>query len=458
MDDDPGRIRDWSSLPADILSVLLQRLDNTDTDCRRLRAVCTSWRSSLTPPLQLLFPLEVMLPKIEIDSSVLDSVRLSFPNLVIPESVGDLKKLGYMRQTIFYLISLPDQNSSSSSSSSSSSRSSSSTWLTRVEETVHLNPDLCKTWKLQNPMSCVCDFKQLPELKTQVNLFEFRISEVARSYYLPRGRGSFSSIKTAMLLCPNSQHSDADFSYLTLSTRDLSSNQDLMLLMPGAEEWVKIDTDTVNDILAYQQKFYAVDFRGKLIAINPVTSEVKVVIKSQFEQQNCDGLYCYLLESCGKLYLVQKAVHHNFFYNDRFDEYEVDYENGKPLEIKVFTLASSGDIGYYWEPVTSVGDRVFFVMTMSTSLYLRMKLVAIMGIAYFSPKKDSPNLNMIYVPMKQSSSNQSLNIVEELANIVASILWKMVRLSLQMICLLSTPVYFGLFPAGWPITISTRQY
>lgn len=56
---------------------------------------------------------------------------------------------------------------------------------------------------------------------------------------------------------------------------------------------------------------YAVDFKGKLISIDPMTFQVKEIIKSHFKAEKSIGVFNYLVESCGILYLVNKVIHIN---------------------------------------------------------------------------------------------------------------------------------------------------
>ncbi|XP_021750856.1 F-box protein At2g17036-like [Chenopodium quinoa] len=113
-------------------------------------------------------------------------------------------------------------------------------------------------------------------------------------------------------------------------------------------------------------RFYATDpSKGKLLVIDPVTVEVKEIINGHLEEYNSYGLYHYLVESCGRLYLVHKVNDIGYYYDSDIGGYDGDFECGEPLELKVFALGCSislnGEANYFWEQVTGLGDQVFFL-------------------------------------------------------------------------------------------------
>ncbi|KAL2939292.1 F-box protein SKIP23 [Bienertia sinuspersici] len=217
MDNQAENVRDWSSLPSNTLSLVLKRLNDTETDRRRLRSVCTSWRSSLcplNPPLH--FPLELILPS---------------------SSSNCNTETALLQQSVFYLIAPPLQTSINSSC----------VWLTRVKESSS-SFGCPNFWTLQNPISSADVFQPLPELQAEINFLDYRISEVARSYSFYYFSDAPKPVKTVIL--PKSGATADCFSILSLFI-----NGDLRLLKSGAEEWVNISAEgfaSFADIIAFE--------------------------------------------------------------------------------------------------------------------------------------------------------------------------------------------------------------
>ncbi|XP_021750854.1 F-box protein At2g17036-like [Chenopodium quinoa] len=304
MANQPQIVKDWSSLPVDILSLVLRGLNKTETDRRRLRSVCTSWRASLFPPNPPLhFPLE----------------------------------------SVFYLISKPAETETSSTSTD--------VWLTRVDEM----SGPFHTWTLQNPISPAHVFLPMPDFKAEF------------SDDSPRA--------VTIVMLPKSGATAENYSLLALYV-----DGNLGLLKSGAEEWVIIpfESHRFSDVIAYKGEFYAIDYKGKLISIDPRTFEVKTIARPHLEEVESEGfMICsYLVESCGKLCLVNKVVNMSArimeatFYDKVKKKFVIhDYlsEVGEPLEFMVSTLSCScssspnSEKEYYWETVKNLGDRLLFV-------------------------------------------------------------------------------------------------
>lgn len=201
-------VRDWSSLPSDILSEFLHCLNDTETDRCRLRGVCTTWRSSISPPpppSPLKYPVKIMFP---------------FPALFSLFSAKKENEIGMLRQSMFYLISSPDGSSSPS------------VWLTRVEE----KPDLHNTYQLQNPITPIDEFAYpSPELKVKINFLDHKIYEVARSYCLHGCINQLLTKKTVMVMLPKSGATPDHFCLLALW-----NDKKLGLFKSETEKWVNL--------------------------------------------------------------------------------------------------------------------------------------------------------------------------------------------------------------------------
>ncbi|XP_021859530.2 F-box protein SKIP23-like [Spinacia oleracea] len=326
MDKSSESVRDWSSLPGEILSLILDCLNDTITDCLRLRGVCPSWRSSLSPIIlpDLQFPFEEVLPLLA----------------WIAGPLFDAWTMVSIKQSTFYLISSPNKENSTTS-----------VWLTRVEETLRTN--LPNIGKVQNPIWCDDDVKML-ELKATVNLLDYRIFEVAMSIrHSHIIDGLMFENKMVMLPFRKSRATGTADNFFLFSL--IIGNLTVFKFEAvGTFLFSRFVVGNYTDIIAYEGKFYATNLTGRLVSIDPMTltlemGQVVEVIGSQWEEA-CNEC-SYMVISCGRLYLVNKVR------NTR--------KKGNRFELKVFVLgnliSSNGKLHYFWDPVTTLGDQVFFV-------------------------------------------------------------------------------------------------
>lgn len=75
----------------------------------------------------------------------------------------------------------------------------------------------------------------------------------------------------------------------------------MLLYNYSEQKWLKVTDEFYlsSDIITFKGRFYAINTKGKLIVIDPMTFEGKEIIKSHSEEQQCQrsNLYHYLVES-----------------------------------------------------------------------------------------------------------------------------------------------------------------
>lgn len=142
---------------------------------------------------------------------------------------------------------------------------------------------------------------------------------------------------------------------------------EIALWKSGDENWKIIETgqkdekekkQDFDDVICFNRKFYAVDRRGRLAVIDPMSFELDEVIPGM---EDCNGQYTYLVESNFRLHLVNKIVNPRpvTYYDKEEEEWVVDNASAsKPLGFKVFVFDEREK---RWERVNSLGDRVLFV-------------------------------------------------------------------------------------------------
>ncbi|XP_074277091.1 F-box protein SKIP23-like [Silene latifolia] len=337
--------RDWSSLPIEIITIIHHKLNSTITDRRRLRSVCTSWRTSLTLSKPLVyFPLEIPLPPKPLrDSWDSDSDSGSEPTVL---------RTGDLIQCAFYLISGPKPNPNPN------------TWLTRVKETPGHPPNF---WFIQNPFSYEMFFQPMPKIKVNISFLERNIHEIARSYTLCTGYMYADKVMKPVKVVVFPKNGEfVEDGFFSLSA--IFGNGDLGFWKFGDQEWkiVPMNDCRFADVIVFEDEFYVTDLKGKVKVIDPVTFEARDIIASNVEF--CDGWFTYLVESNGKLYLVNKEVNSTAGFKEaiypdpetkKMVRTKVYCEPLQPLCLAVWVL--KGGDRPFWDPTWSLDDRVFFV-------------------------------------------------------------------------------------------------
>lgn len=202
---------DWSLMHIQILGTIFEFLKDSEPDRRRVRAVCTSWRSAIS-----------LLPAAH-------DPTLSLPDIT---RKGQTFSCSLTKYT-FYILS-SDENPSR-------------VWLIRVEQP---EPD---KWVLHNPYSSSSFSLSAHRKGRTLNLLgNFRILQAFKSYELAGAQAQkvivIPKLKSVLVLFLSGQ-----------------------LSFVCENEWIDFETSTTDhcykDIVSFQDEFYAIDVEGILIKI-----------------------------------------------------------------------------------------------------------------------------------------------------------------------------------------------
>ncbi|GAB4848407.1 hypothetical protein Ancab_003104 [Ancistrocladus abbreviatus] len=323
----------WSTLPRDILTAVARRL-NSSVELLRLRAVCSSWRSSLPLPPK---PFHSFL-------------KLPFPNARYYD-LNPNNRPGYLclfQSTVYRLSPLA---------------SSKNGWLLKLSDTQKPN-----TFSLLNPLSTSKFKTTRPNFPKQINLLDYRISEICKSYTLkfvdqenPLEQTESVLIRRVAVLSDYTIDGDGvGDNFVVLLLR---YGGDLEAWRFGEEKWTSIEGDDnrFDEVLCCGGKCYAIDYAGDLSVFDSGLNLIKrfsdrFVMCCQPRQRKI------LVEFNGYLYVFDKTsdLDAEFYYDHWEDEYVMNWkEYDMPLRLKIFKLNEKNGGG--WDYVGSLGDGVFFL-------------------------------------------------------------------------------------------------
>ncbi|KAJ7962321.1 F-box protein [Quillaja saponaria] len=267
----------WSDLPIELLEKIGKSLE-TRIDVSRFRSVCQSWRFSVAfscDPSSPAFPLNIPF--------ILGADRTQ-------------RDCSVLTMSVLYRLQLPpsDQNLTAASTSLPRSRIS----LVRVEEAE--NGKL----RILDPLSGR-HLKQVSNFFPEVlNLLNFRVFELGKAYRLQSCYGSYKAVFSSSN--PNGSSSSTNSAFVVM----LVICGVLCYLKLGDENWTIInDLESqleFEDVIHHDGKFYAVDIRGRAVAVdsNMVVSE----IASPLYDESCGkGHRQRLVKSLGDLLLVDRC-------------------------------------------------------------------------------------------------------------------------------------------------------
>ncbi|KAL4020273.1 hypothetical protein IC575_019044 [Cucumis melo] len=270
-----SRVR-WSDLPPELWPIIGKRLD-TYIDVLRFRSVCRSWRASL-PPFNAVSPL----------------LPLDLPS---PVFAADHLTDAFLIRRIIYRLSPLDHHKtfSSASSSTSSSYCAAEGWLAKVEST--------KLGKMRflHPLSTRYAKCNSDLFRKEVNLLDFGIYEVAKSYTLGYTNGSPVPRITKVVMFPDSPWIDVK----KCTILAVYAGGKLGFAKHGDDKWTLIDHRNFHydDVIVYKGQFYAVDRWGTVFWID---SSMRLV---QFSPPLCGfGNQKHLVECNGELYVVDRFL------------------------------------------------------------------------------------------------------------------------------------------------------
>ncbi|KAL9444615.1 hypothetical protein AB3S75_017746 [Citrus x aurantiifolia] len=410
-------VSSWADLPKELLLLIAKLLDTDDDhrhhiNLRRFRAVCPQWRNAAST--------------LPIKSPPLLPMNLRFP-ITLFSNTSFFPFTLY--QTTVYRIEEPGSSPKNS-------------WVIKVSE-----QDNGRS-RLMNPFSSL-PIKYLLDnrLPKQVNLLNFRFSEVCNRFYLRPNSGTAGFDDPDIMPCFKAAL-PSDFRSSDDHQRFLVIDQDGELRCPrdGAHFWRRIERDSgFVDVDTYKNKFYAIELNGKVRVFEELSSSsldasACSVRLSQPNDRLCTCGEWYFLQSDGALYLVGKIIHTCqqqaaavvFYQNaaavaaaagggraaagdggddddeddedsdetegdgdddddedtdesddyggDDDDEHDVNDDNDNDEDeeednlgdflgvnfvpnvvFKVYKLNDSHSVEYTWDPVTDLGDQIFFI-------------------------------------------------------------------------------------------------
>ncbi|XP_010266938.1 PREDICTED: F-box protein SKIP23-like [Nelumbo nucifera] len=317
---------EWSQLPHELLELIAKQL-TTYFDVLRFRAVCSTWRSAVSPR-------RYRLPG-------------RFP-ILTNEEVTDTSGGFYLSKRSIFRLGLPENHRQVVAGAGSDG------WLIKVEE------DTPEVMHLLNPLSRN-QIKPLPATFPKVlDLSEIRVSELGQEYVLQyvdyRSSGDADNLymeKVVFSLNPAYGH---DYMLLTIHV-----SGKLAMFKSGDETWTIIQdlTFPYDDVIHFKGKFYAVDHTGRTVTVDS-SPAVTVIAFPVF-----GGDKKFLVESEGDLLLVDMylSVGPDDDPNNNEDEDAIfghidSYIIEKTVKFEVFKL----DPGRQkWVSMKSLGDRLLFL-------------------------------------------------------------------------------------------------
>lgn len=329
----------WANLPGELLGKLFESFVGIDN--LRVRAVCTSWRSSV--PLS--------------EKQNLQSRLLPFP--VNP---GDFRPhitgVTYFELTESTVFCLEASGENLDSFSSSSSALTRNRWLVKVQETGE------GTLKILDPLS-ERQIYQEGYLRV-INLLEFRITEICKSYNL---RFVNPSIRISPYLIQNyarkvvvSPSTSSSFPWDEAVAIDITGQ--LWHAKSGDKSWTQLSSECSSfvDLINHKDGFYATEKKGKTVMYDWTFKET--LISSPVQS---DGCRKHLVNSSetGELFMVDIVIdtdrrrdprRQNGGYNGPHEPAPSPYFH-TAIEIKIYKL-NKEDLE--WEEVKSLEDRAVF--------------------------------------------------------------------------------------------------
>ena len=331
----------WSELRRDALEEIAKRL-NTRTDVLHFRAVCTTWRSSIPLPPKNSFPL----------------IKLPFP--IGPNPRLNPKRRGYFTLKEPTIFSVEPINKISDPWSTTK------TWMVKIEHaTVSTEPN--SKVLLKEPLSRFHFQKITQKLPKVLNLLDYKVSEVSKSYGLEfvaveknPDEYEFNELKSINIkkVVVSDSKKGEDFAVMAVHT-----GKKLGVWKMGDKKWTNIDDGRerayYDDIAYYKGKFYAVDITGLAISVDASTLKTKkVALPMSPNGFGHGGQVKYLVKSPEELFMVDRYYDVGI---EMFGELCGDSDNDGgdfPFYLGVYKL---NEEECQWVQVDSLGDLALFV-------------------------------------------------------------------------------------------------
>lgn len=320
----------WSSLPSDLLFNIASIL-GTRIDLLSLRAVCNSWRSSLslppkTPLVKLPFPIDSNNPNLN-------------PN-----------RHGHFALSESFSYSLEPIN-----------RDPKRTWLIKIQESESGNVIL-KDPLARHPLA---GLDRLPKV---LNLLDYRVKEISKGYYVEfveQGKAPYPSIfVNEMKSCISIKQVAVSSSFDKIGDDGfvvmvIYNGGKLALWRMGDDKWSSVNDileGYVYDSVAYSNgKFFAIDVNGLTISIDPAKASFEIMEVAPAEPRSGFGhgdKFKYLVKWFSDLFLIEK-YHEDLFYWSESDD-EDDYH----IKFKIYKM---NEEECDWVEMDGLKDAVLFL-------------------------------------------------------------------------------------------------
>lgn len=316
----PSSPSQWSSIQGDMLEEISKHL-NSRTEILHLRAVCSSWRSLVPIPPNNFMP----------GGSPL---KLPFP--ISPNETIHPKRKGHFllrESTIFCVEPLRRIYSA---------RKATRNWFVKIEESES------RKVILKDPFSnLTIKTSRVPKV---LDVLDYRVREVGKEYHLelieteecPRVRfNEMQCIVTKKIVV--GQEKDGRFVVMAIQ-----GNRKLGMWKMGEVRWEAIDKGVeglrFKDIAFRKGRFYAVDSKGLIIAID--SSSLDITIVAPRIHKDCHPycrLFSYLVKSRGDLFLVNK-------------------HNGVGFDLPHLKVYKLNEELCKWVSVYNLGDQAMFIV------------------------------------------------------------------------------------------------
>ncbi|KAL8543408.1 hypothetical protein ACS0TY_004080 [Phlomoides rotata] len=312
---------DWSTLPPELLHLITQYFP-TSIDLLRFRSVCSTWRAAAPLP---------------------PSAATRFP--ILPNSgISDTSWGFHLSKRTIYSIQPPLTDHSS--------------WIIKLERDnparMHLLSPLARS-----------QFKPLPDTFPKLfNFLNVRVKELGEEYALQyiNFRPTANSIgESGNLYMEKVAVLNNLGDRFVLVTVHVSGK--LVVYKSGDEKWRLIDDlpapSPYDDVILWKEKFYAVDYTGKIVLVNTADLNVSTIANSIF-----GGDKKFLVDSEGELLLVDMYLSvgpaDNLGFNEGFQFYEEFdcFMSERTVKFQVFRLDE--DAGQ-WIEMTNLGDKMLFL-------------------------------------------------------------------------------------------------
>ncbi|CAL9233771.1 unnamed protein product [Arabidopsis halleri] len=230
---------DWSQLPEELLHLISTHLKNC-FDVVHARSVCSLWRSTFPFPSSLL-PQSYSLPKFH-----------------FPKSHSELKDLFTLEKVPLFLLIVPFPAAAGSTSEYLLGP------ISRDESEDHV--------ELPSPLQCSVKIKIPRSGPTLMNMLDCHVLALGHQYRIP----GWNSNRVAFLQL-DKKEKRGEFIVL------INCINDLMVLTSVEMRWKQLKNiphDLCKDVLTFRGRFYATFISGKIVAIDPYSLEVTLLLPS----------------------------------------------------------------------------------------------------------------------------------------------------------------------------------